>query len=94
MVQDEMHVLAQMRGSAPQFVQEVSTPLPGTAKFDVVMCGGTLGIFLACALQLKGLRCSRLRISAAIFSSKHDLDFPVPQLSGLIRPLTLLYPMR
>ncbi|CAL5219975.1 g1912 [Coccomyxa viridis] len=47
---------AEMRGSAPQFVQEVSTPLPGTAKFDVVMCGGTLGIFLACALQLKGLR--------------------------------------
>ena len=58
-------VLMQMRGPAPQFVQEVPTPLPGTAKFDVVMCGGTLGIFLACALQLKGLRCCALHMSAA-----------------------------
>ena len=49
-----------MTGAAPQFVQEVSTPLPGTAKYDVVMCGGTLGIFLACALQLQGLRCGCL----------------------------------
>ena len=37
-------------------MREVSSPLPGTATYDVVMCGGTLGIFLACALQLKGLR--------------------------------------
>ncbi|CAK0769871.1 hypothetical protein CVIRNUC_003711 [Coccomyxa viridis] len=47
---------AEMTGPAPQFVREVPTPLPGTATYDVVMCGGTLGIFLACALQLKGLR--------------------------------------
>ena len=46
----------QMTGPAPQFVREVPTPLPGTATYDVVMCGGTLGIFLACALQLQGLR--------------------------------------
>ena len=50
----------QMKGPAPQFVQEVSTPLPETAAFDVVMCGGTLGIFLACTLQLRGLRCRPL----------------------------------
>lgn len=60
-----LDVLIQMRGPAPQFVQEVATPLPGTAKFDVVMCGGTLGIFLACALQLKGLRCCCLHIRPA-----------------------------
>lgn len=24
--------------------------------YDVVVCGGTLGIFLACSLQLKGYR--------------------------------------
>ena len=46
----------QMTGPAHQFVREVPTPLPGTATYDVVVCGGTLGIFLACALQLKGLR--------------------------------------
>ena len=49
-----------MTGPAPQFVREVPAPLPATAMYDVVMCGGTLGVFLACALQLKGLRCMLL----------------------------------
>lgn len=49
-------VMVQMSGPAPVFVREVAEPLMGTPRFDVVMCGGTLGIFLACALQLQGLR--------------------------------------
>ena len=44
-------------GPAPTFVRTASSPLPGGApEFDVVMCGGTLGIFLAAALQLRGLK--------------------------------------
>ncbi|KAK9803372.1 hypothetical protein WJX72_000257 [[Myrmecia] bisecta] len=38
------------------FVRQTATPLPQAAMYDVVMCGGTLGVFLACALQLRGLR--------------------------------------
>ena len=30
--------------------------LSGAPEFDVVMCGGTLGIFIATVLQLKGLK--------------------------------------
>ena len=44
------------QGPCPQFVQEVQTPLNQALQYDVIMCGGTLGIFLACCLQLKGLR--------------------------------------
>lgn len=42
----------------PEVIQEVQRPLPastGASTFDVVVLGGTLGIFLACALQLRGL---------------------------------------
>ncbi len=46
-----------MAGPAPAFVRQVKEPLQAPPRFDVVMCGGTLGIFLACALQLSGLRC-------------------------------------
>ena len=40
-----------------EVIREVQQPLPvapAAATFDVVVLGGTLGIFLACALQLKG----------------------------------------
>ena len=47
-------------GPRPTFVQEVKTRLDQAVQFDVIMCGGTLGIFLACCLQLKGLRCAQL----------------------------------
>lgn len=40
----------------PTFVSESSADLPEQPDFDVTVCGGTLGIFLATALQLKGLR--------------------------------------
>ena len=44
-------------GPAPVFVHTSSDPLPGGApEFDVVVCGGTLGIFLAASLQLQGLK--------------------------------------
>lgn len=46
-------------GPAPRFVSSrkgSSRLRGGVAEFDVAVCGGTLGIFLACALQLRGLR--------------------------------------
>lgn len=44
------------QGAPPDFVQEVKEPLSQPLQYNVVMCGGTLGIFLACSLQLKGLK--------------------------------------
>jgi flavin-dependent dehydrogenase len=43
-------------GPAPQFVREVSQPLGVVPGYDVVVCGGTLGILAATALQKKGLK--------------------------------------
>jgi len=43
-------------GPAPQFVTDIPTPRGGDPEYDVIMCGGTLGIFAACALQAKGAR--------------------------------------
>mmetsp|Transcript_67224 Transcript_67224/g.217237 ORF Transcript_67224/g.217237 Transcript_67224/m.217237 type:complete len:711 (+) Transcript_67224:196-2328(+) len=42
----------------PEFVHNVPGPLPGDQQphFDVAVCGGTLGIFVASALQRRGLR--------------------------------------
>ena len=31
-------------------------PLPRPPAFDVIVCGGTLGVFLAASLQRRGLR--------------------------------------
>jgi len=39
----------------PMVVKEDEQPL-GTADWDVVICGGTLGILIGCALALKGVR--------------------------------------
>ncbi|KAI7837968.1 hypothetical protein COHA_008271 [Chlorella ohadii] len=43
-------------GPRPQFVRESGQKLGAAPEYDVVVCGGTLGIFLACSLQLRGLR--------------------------------------
>lgn len=43
-------------GEAPTFVRETDTLLPNAPEFDVVIAGGTLGIFMGTALQLKGFR--------------------------------------
>ena len=43
-------------GSVPDFVQNITAPLSLAVQYDVIMCGGTLGIFLACSLQQKGLK--------------------------------------
>ncbi|KAK9820787.1 hypothetical protein WJX74_003932 [Apatococcus lobatus] len=43
-------------GPAPQTVRESSQRLGTKLDYDVVMCGGTLGVFLACLLQLNGFR--------------------------------------
>ncbi|BAZ21031.1 hypothetical protein NIES4073_19090 [Kalymmatonema gypsitolerans NIES-4073] len=41
--------------SAPMVVKETQQSL-GTVDWDVVICGGTLGILLGCALAVKGVR--------------------------------------
>lgn len=42
-------------GPAPTYVTESDEPLgvDGGPAFDVVVCGGTLGIFVATALQMR-----------------------------------------
>lgn len=42
-------------GPPPAFVHTATTALPTSPTYDVVVCGGTLGIFYAAALQLQGL---------------------------------------
>ncbi len=41
---------------APTFVRETDVPLPSAPEYDVIVAGGTLGIFMATALQRKGFR--------------------------------------
>lgn len=43
-------------GPAPQFVVNDVDKLPQLPAYDVIMCGGTLGIFLATTLAQRGLR--------------------------------------
>jgi ribulose 1,5-bisphosphate synthetase/thiazole synthase len=47
-------------GPAPQFVRTSSTPLGHSQQaeqhYDVAVCGGTLGIFIATALAQQGFR--------------------------------------
>ncbi len=43
----------------PTLVKENQQPL-GVADFDVIICGGTLGILIGCALAVKGLRVALL----------------------------------
>ena len=43
-------------GPAPSFVTESREPIGGPCDYDVAVCGGTLGILLAAALQARGQR--------------------------------------
>ncbi|MEQ8957044.1 MAG: FAD-binding oxidoreductase, partial [Coleofasciculus sp. C2-GNP5-27] len=43
----------------PQVVKESTEPL-GTVDWDIIICGGTLGILLAAALQRRGWRVALL----------------------------------
>ncbi|KAG2500246.1 hypothetical protein HYH03_001824 [Edaphochlamys debaryana] len=43
-------------GPEPQFVRTSSRQLPNPPQYDVVVCGGTLGIFAAAALAKRGLK--------------------------------------
>ncbi|CAN0183211.1 unnamed protein product [Pylaiella littoralis] len=43
-------------GPAPTYVTESDTPLGTPPAYDVLVCGGTLGIFVATALQMRGFR--------------------------------------
>ena len=47
-------------GPAPEFLKRSGSRLGVAMQYDVIMCGGTLGIFLATALQLAGHRCAML----------------------------------
>lgn len=46
----------QATGPAPTFVATSTQALPSEPSYDVVVCGGTLGIFYAAALAQRGLR--------------------------------------
>ena len=46
----------EVHGLRPNFVKRTKTPLPCDPGIDVIVCGGTLGIFLAQALQARGLK--------------------------------------
>ena len=43
-------------GPAPDFLKRSKQKLSVATQYDVLVCGGTLGIFLATALQLRGHR--------------------------------------
>jgi flavin-dependent dehydrogenase len=43
-------------GLPPNFVRHTKDPLPATPLLDIIIAGGTLGIFLAAALQRAGLK--------------------------------------
>jgi flavin-dependent dehydrogenase len=43
-------------GLPPNFVRNTKDPLPATPALDVIIAGGTLGIFLAASLQRAGLK--------------------------------------
>jgi flavin-dependent dehydrogenase len=45
-----------IHGMPPKTVRTTNDPLPATPGIDVLIAGGTLGIFLAMALQKRGLR--------------------------------------
>jgi lycopene cyclase CruP len=47
--------LRQGNTTVPMAVKETQQPL-ATVDWDVVICGGTLGIFIGCALAIKGVR--------------------------------------
>lgn len=59
-------------GPSPSFVREDGTPLgvetPPT--FDVLVCGGTLGIFMATALQMRFARAT-----VGVVCTPHGGDF-------------------
>lgn len=40
----------------PTVVTASNQPLGAPPEFDIAVCGGTLGLFVACGLQLRGLR--------------------------------------
>jgi hypothetical protein len=43
-------------GPRPEFVRTTGQKLEAAPEVDVAVCGGTLGIFLACSLQQRGGR--------------------------------------
>ena len=49
-----------IHGIPPRTVRTTEDQLPATPGMDVIVAGGTLGVFLAMALQKRGLRTALL----------------------------------
>jgi hypothetical protein len=75
----------QAAGPAPQFVRRVqNVPLPGTALYDVVVCGGTLGIFIATSLQLAGFKVAVIE-RAVLKGREQEWNISRKELDELVR---------
>ena len=90
-------------GPRPEFVRTTADALLGAGRLDadVVVCGGTLGIFLACAWQLAGLRVAvveagplsgRAQVRTSICSSSRFMSTgPLHHIEQLHAPAQWLF---
>lgn len=73
-------------GPAPQFVKEMTTEsiAEGGPQYDVVVCGGTIGIVFACALQLRGYRVAVVERSPELRGREQDWNISMKELRELV----------
>eukprot|EP00953_Heterococcus_sp_UTEX-ZZ885_P013001 7435-Heterococcus_DN1.PRE.2 len=79
-------------GPAPQFVKESSELLATAPAYDVVICGGTLGIFMATALQLKGWNVAVVE-RGALAGRQQEWNISEQELSSNARLLCMCLPL-
>jgi flavin-dependent dehydrogenase len=65
-------------------VRSLPFALGAAPQYDVLVCGGTIGIFLACALQLRGLRVAVLERAAELRGREQDWNISRKELDELI----------
>lgn len=72
-----------IHGIPPRTVRTTDCQLPATPGMDVIVAGGTLGIFLAMALQTRGLRTALLERGVCLLRSfeRPGLPWQAPTLS-------------
>lgn len=72
-------------GPPPAFVREhLNQPLGASAQFDVLVCGGTIGIFIACALALRGLKVAVLERAPELRGREQDWNISRKELAELV----------
>ncbi len=67
------------------FVSTSAQPLAAAPAFDVVVCGGTLGVFLAASLQLRGLRVAVVE-RGHLRGREQEWNISRKELYELVRP--------